>query len=261
MAAAADTGETVSNEAVSNTVRLAPGARLFSLKDHAYDKLREAIQAVRIYDAASDLRLDERTLADQLGISRTPVREAIARLAQEGLVEIVPRRGVFIVRKTREEILEMITVWAALESMAARLAAQRAHGAQIRSLRRLAAAFEADEARTRGDEYAETNIRFHQHILEIGGCAMLKDIADGLFVHVRAVRSRAMGESDRAGRSVADHRRIIEAIARRDADLAAARVREHTMGLYEHVRRSWDDLSKPPDPRGGTRSDRAGGRR
>ncbi len=240
MVATADAGE-----AVSNAVTLEPVAQSFSLKDHVYAELRRAILAARIYDEATDLRLDERTLADQLGISRTPVREAVARLAQEGLVEIVPRRGVFIIRKTREEILEMITVWAALESMAARLAAERASDAQIRSLRRLAAAFETDEARTRVDEYAETNIRFHQGILELGGCAMLKDIADGLFVHVRAVRSRAMRESDRAGRSVLDHGRIIEAIAMRDADLAAAQVREHTMGLYEHVRQSWDDFSEP----------------
>ena len=234
----ADAGGTV-----SNAVTLEPVAQSFSLKDHVYAKLREAILEVRIYDEATDLRLDERTLADQLGISRTPVREAVARLAQEGLVEIVPRKGVFIIRKTRDEILEMITVWAALESMAARLATERASAAEIGSLRRLAAEFEKDEARTHIDEYSEANIRFHQGILELARCSMLKHIADGLFVHVRAVRSRAMHESDRAGRSVTDHRLIIEAIEARDPDLAAARVRDHTMGLYEHVRRTWDDFA------------------
>ena len=230
--------------ALSNPVTLEPVAQSFSLKDHVYAKLRQAILDARIYDEATDLRLDERTLAEQLGISRTPVREAIARLAQEGLVEIVPRRGVFIVRKTRDEILQMITVWAALESMAARLATEQASDQEIASLRRLAAEFERDDARTHVDEYSEANIRFHLGILELGRCAMLKDIADGLFVHVRAVRGRAMHESDRAGRSVADHMRIIEAIESRDADLAAARVRDHTMGLHEHVRRTWDEFTE-----------------
>ena len=225
-----------------NAVSLEPVARNFSLKEHVYGELRQAILDARIYDDATDLRLDERTLAEQLGISRTPVREALARLAQEGLVEIQPRKGVFILRKTRDEILEMITVWAALESMAARLATERATDAEIASLRRLASGFETDAARAHIDDYSEANITFHQRILELGACPMLKNIADGLFVHVRAVRSRAMRESDRFSRSVVDHLHIIEAIERRDGDLASTRVREHTMGLHEHVRRTWRDF-------------------
>ena len=225
-----------------SAVSLEPVARNFSLKDHVYGELRQAILDARIYDDATDLRLDERTLAEQLGISRTPVREALARLAQEGLVEIQPRKGVFILRKTRDEILEMITVWAALESMAARLATERASDAEIASLRQLASGFETDSARAHIDDYSEANITFHQRILELGKCPMLKDIADGLFVHVRAVRSRAMHESDRVTRSVVDHMHIIEAIECRDGDLASTRVREHTMGLHEHVRRTWRDF-------------------
>lgn len=226
----------------SSPVSLEPVARNFSLVDHVHGELRRAIIDARIYDEATDLRLDERGLAEQLGISRTPVREALARLAQEGLVEIQPRKGVFILRKTREEILDMITVWAALESMAARLASGRASDAEIGSLRLLAAGFGKDDARAHTDEYSEANIKFHQRILELGDCAMLKDIADGLFVHVRAVRSRAMHESDRAGRSVVDHLHIIEAIEARDGDLASERVREHTMGLHDHVRRTWREF-------------------
>jgi len=232
---------TASSE-TQTAVSLEPVARNFSLKDHVYGELRQAILDARIYDEATDLRLDERTLAEQLGISRTPVREALARLAQEGLVEIQPRKGVFILRKTRDEILEMITVWAALESMAARLATERASEAEIVSLRRLASGFETTDARAHIDDYSEANITFHQRILELGKCPMLKDIADGLFVHVRAVRSRAMHESDRVTRSVADHLHIIEAIEARNGDLASTRVREHTMGLYEHVQRTWSEL-------------------
>jgi DNA-binding GntR family transcriptional regulator len=224
------------------TVSLEPVARNFSLTEHVYGELRQAILDARIYDAATDLRLDERTLADQLGISRTPVREALARLAQEGLVEIQPRKGVFILRKTRDEILEMITVWAALESMAARLATERASDTEIASLRRLASGFRTSDARAHIDDYSESNITFHQRILELAKCPMLKDIADGLFVHVRAVRSRAMHESDRVTRSLADHMQIVEAIEARDGDLASTRVREHTMGLHDHVRRTWRDF-------------------
>ena len=72
--------------------------------------------------SAGEVRLDERQLSLALGVSRTPIREAMTLLEQEGFLRTVPRRGVFIVRKTKKQIIEMIEMWAALESMAARLA-------------------------------------------------------------------------------------------------------------------------------------------
>ena len=98
----------------------------FSLKERIYDVLKEGIMAMDIYADDAKLRLDERQLSEQLNISRTPIREALARLEQEGLVRVIPRRGVFILRKSVDEILEMITVWAALESLASRLITERA---------------------------------------------------------------------------------------------------------------------------------------
>ena len=74
-----------------------------------------------VYRSRDDIRLDERKLAQDFGISRTPVREAMAQLESEGFVRSVPRRGIYVVRKTKREVIEMITAWAALESMAARL--------------------------------------------------------------------------------------------------------------------------------------------
>jgi DNA-binding GntR family transcriptional regulator len=227
---------------MSNGVKLKPVAVNFTLKDHIYDVLRDAILDMNIYDEATDLRLDERTLAEQLGISRTPIREALARLEQSGFVEIQPRRGVFVRRKSLDEVLEMIVTWAALESMAARLAAGRANDHDLRSLRKLAAKFSQNSASAHISEYSEQNILFHQRILELSGCVMLKTIADGLFLHMRAVRRRAMGESDRATRSVVDHMSIIEALEARNAVEAAELVCEHTMRLHDHVRKTWSRL-------------------
>ena len=113
----------------------------FTLKDHVYDMLRDAITEMDIYAADADLRLDERSLAEQLGISRTPLREAIARLERDGLVSVAPRKGVFVQRKSLEEILEMIVAWAALESMAARLATVQASDSEIATLRKIAAKY------------------------------------------------------------------------------------------------------------------------
>jgi DNA-binding GntR family transcriptional regulator len=227
---------------MARSVKLKPVAVNFTLKDHIYEVLRNAILDMNIYQEDADLRLDERKMAEQLGISRTPIREALARLEQDGFVEIQPRRGVFVRRKSLEEVLEMIVVWAALESMAARLVTENASDVELTSLRKLAAKYSQHAARADIAEYSEANIKFHQRILELSKCSMLKSVADGLFQHMYAVRKRAMGESDSAKRSVVDHMHIIEALESRDADLAGTLVREHTMRLHDHVRKTWTRL-------------------
>lgn len=219
--------------------KLSPIAVNFTLKDHTYGLLREAILDMNIYEEDADLRLDEREMAARLGISRTPIREALARLAQDGLVEIIPRKGVYVLRKSMNDILDMIVTWAALESMAARLATENASDDDIRTLRKFAMKHSVDAARADIEEYSEANIEFHQTILELSGCQLLKTTADGLFQHMHAVRRRAMGEADRAKRSVVDHMHIIESLEARDADLASRLVREHTMKLHDHIKLSW----------------------
>lgn len=209
-----------------------------SLKDRTYRILKDAISSMNIYAPDAELRLDERQLSERLGISRTPLREALVRLEQEGLVRVVPRRGIFIVRKTKAEILELITVWAALESMAARLATEHASAEEIASLRRLFTGFESGGAEAHIDEYSERNIQFHQAILKMSGCQLLLDTADRLFLHVRGIRTQTIHEADRAARSVIDHMQIIEAIEARDAGLASRLVREHAMSLAAHIDRN-----------------------
>lgn len=218
--------------------KLKPISSTFTLKDHIHEVLQSAIMDMNIYDDATDLRLDERKMAESLGISRTPIREALVRLEQDGFVEIQPRKGVFVRRKSLEEVLEMIVVWAALESMAARLATENASDTELNSLRVLAAKHSASAAPADIEEYSEANIKFHQRILELSKCTMLKSVADGLFLHMHAVRRRAMGESDRAQRSIVDHMGIIEALEARDADLSSRLVREHTMRLHTHIKRT-----------------------
>ena len=214
----------------------------FSLKDKIYDSLKQAITTMNIYAEDAELRLDERRLSEKLEISRTPVREALARLEQEGLVHIVPRRGVYIVRKTKVEILEMVTVWAALESMAARLICENAGDDEIASLRKMFSTFEGDQVQAHIDEYSETNIEFHQAILKLSGCNLLCDIADNLFIHMRSIRARTISEDDRAKRSIIDHMHIIEALEARDANLAERLVREHTLNLGAHIKKHVDYL-------------------
>ena len=220
-------------------LKLQPVNENFSLKDHIYEALKTAITSMNIYAPDADLRLDERRLAEQMNISRTPVREALTRLELEGLVKVLPRRGVFILRKSVDEILEMLIAWAALESMAARLATSKASDDEIGSLRHIFASLDKDRVHARIDEYSRQNIEFHFRILTISHCQLLSNLAGGLFVHMRAIRARTMTEEDRATRSVVDHIHIIEALENRNGDLAARLVREHTMNLHDHVQRHW----------------------
>ena len=205
--------------------------------DRAYAVLKDVIVSLNVYDQPDEVRLDERQLAQDLGISRTPVREAMAQLEREGFVRSVPRRGIFVVRKTRQEVIELITAWAALESMAARLITQIAAVDEIATLRKMFSKFENGELHAKLDEYSEVNIEFHQTIIRMSRNRVLTDLAENLFTHMRMIRRKTIGEEDRADRSIRDHMNIIQALESRDTERAEDLVRNHALGLAEHVAR------------------------
>jgi DNA-binding GntR family transcriptional regulator len=213
-----------------------------SLKRQAYAALKNAIAAMDVYGSPTEIRLDERRLAADFGISRTPVREAMAQLEREGFVRSEPRRGVYVVRKTKREVIELITVWAALEGMAARLITQQASDDEIASLRRMFATFENGAVRAHLDEYSQLNIEFHQTIIRLSRNDALIHLAENLFTHMRMIRRKTIGEKDRADRSIRDHMHIIEALEARDTARAETLVRDHALGLAEHVAKYADYL-------------------
>jgi len=225
------------------------------LKSQVYDALRLAISKMDIYSGAEPPRLDERKLAEKLGVSRTPVREALSRLEQEGLVENIPRRGSFLVRKSKQEIIEIIQVWAALESLAARLATQTASDAELRNFKshwesQVKNATESVSASTGGknsvvvsiDEYSESNISFHEHIMKMAGNRKLLETGRSLFVHMHAIRASTIHQSDRTTRSIIDHGLIIDSLVARRTEIAERLVRDHALELAEHVRINIDYL-------------------
>jgi DNA-binding GntR family transcriptional regulator len=221
---------------------LAPIDATPSFKHKAYTALKDAILAMDIYRSRDDIRFDERKLARDFGISRTPVREAIAQLEREGFVRLVPRRGVYVVRKTKREVIELITAWAALESMAARLIARTASPEKIADLRRMFASFDNGKVRARLDEYSDINIEFHQTIIRLSQNRMLINLAEDLFTHMRMIRRKTIGEKDRADHSIRDHMVIIEALEARSSERAGELVRDHALGLAEHMEHHVDYL-------------------
>jgi len=213
-----------------------------SLRDQAYTLLKSAIAETDIYDPRQELRLDERQLTTALGVSRTPIREALSLLEQEGFIRTVPRRGIYIVRKSKREIIEMIQMWAALESMAARLATQNASDAEIAKLRHLFDEFLNSPPSEHLGEYSDANIAFHTAIIALGGSQTIVDATRNLMTHVRAVRRATIMQNDRAARSITDHLNIIEALERRATELAESLARQHTLDLALHVERYCDFL-------------------
>src|ERR1700736_2426089 len=223
-------------------VSLAPLEDTSTFAERAYRALRDVIVSLDVYGQPGEVRLDERRLAQDLGISRTPVREAMAQLEREGFIRSVPRRGVYVVRKTKREVIELITAWAAMESMAARLITQNASDEEIASLRRMFATFENGKIRAHLDEYSELSIEFHQTIIRLSRNTVLVQLAENLFTHMRMIRRKTIGEKDRADRSIRDHMHIIEALETRATARAEELVRTHALGLADHVAKYADYL-------------------
>jgi DNA-binding GntR family transcriptional regulator len=136
----------------------------------------------------------------------------------------------------------MITAWAALESMAARLLTVTGKDEDIAQLRKMFTKFENGTLHAKLDEYSEVNIEFHQSIIRMSNNSVLIDLAENLFTHMRMIRRKTIGESDRADRSIHDHMNIIEALERRETERAEELVRTHALGLAEHVRKHADYL-------------------
>jgi DNA-binding GntR family transcriptional regulator len=155
---------------------------------------------------------------------------------------MVPRRGIYIVRKSKREIVEMIQMWAALESMAARLATLHATDEEIARLRHMFDQFRDSTPAEHIAEYSDANIAFHQSIVQLSKSQIILDTIKNIFIHVRAIRRMTISQSDRASRSIVDHLRIIEALEKRDTELAERLVRDHSLGLAAFVEANCDFL-------------------
>lgn len=205
-------------------------------KTKVYAALKHAIANMDIYSSPDPTWIDERQLSERLGVSRTPVREAIAMLEQQGFVKSLPRRGIIVLKKTKREVIEMIQAWAALESMAVRLICQRASDRDIARLRTIFQEFnDAHKPADYPHEYSTANIRFHQTMIELSGSQILAEMTENLVLHVRGIRQITIGRDDRASKSIVDHLNIIEALEKRDIAKAETYARDHTLGLADYV--------------------------
>lgn len=197
------------------------------LREQVLDLLRQAIVEHRLKPGQ---RLIERELVEQIGVSRTTIREVLRQLAAEGLVATIPQRGAVVAIPTEEEAAELYEVRAALESLAARRFVEHASDSQVHALR---AAFEqVEEVMSVGDDadvlaMIQAKDLFYDVLLKGSGNRSIHSILSGLTARVSVLRATSMSQPGRALASVEEIRAIVAAIEARDADAAAEACAHH----------------------------------
>jgi len=172
-------------------------------------------------------RVPEKLLCERLGISRTPLREALKVLASEGLLTLLPNRGARVARLTVDAVEELFPVMGALEALAGELACARASNDQIAEVRALHYQMALHHARGEILPYFELNQRIHEAILAAADNPTLKASYDALAGRVRLARYRANMSKPRWDQAMAEHEEMLDALSRRDGGRLAEVLRRH----------------------------------
>lgn len=202
------------------------------LRDVVFKTLREAILRGQLKPGE---RLMELRLANELGVSRTPIREAIRMLELEGLVLMVPRRGAQVAKITEKDLKEVLEVRIGLDELAIGFACERVTPEQLEAIRRAAEYFES--LITSGDltAVAEADVRFHDQIYEAAGNQRLNQILNNLREQMYRYRMEYLKDIKRRKKLTAEHRAIYEAIRLHDTETAKREIRNHVRQQEEAI--------------------------
>jgi DNA-binding GntR family transcriptional regulator len=216
---------------VANAILAPRAGEDASFADRAYYAIRELIVTLELPPGAV---VREPELTELLGIGRTPVREALRRLAQERLIEVYPRRGMFVSKVDVRDLVRLCEVRAALEPEAARLAAERATQADLAELRSLLG--ELDGRRRRDPRVLiDLDERIHRAIYHASHNPFLAETLEEYYTHALRIWMVALARTD-IGAAVGGHHAVLEAVVRGDGARAARLMREHVESFEEAVR-------------------------
>jgi DNA-binding GntR family transcriptional regulator len=215
---------TAETEGVTKVGIVAAGLDHRTLWQRVYDYLRDEILADRLKPGTV---LQEVALAQSLGVSRGPVREALGRLAAEGLVTIRPRRGAVVRALSKEEFVEAYQLREALEMMAARLAVPRLTADDVAVLQRLIEEMSAHADRGDVHGFFDANTAFHETFFDVAGNRMLKDAYNQLRSQIDRYRLRSLQLRGELRRSIAEHKAILRAAKAGDVEKTVHLVSEH----------------------------------
>lgn len=194
------------------------------LRELVFESLREAIIQGRLKPGE---RLMEMQLADEMGVSRTPVREAIRKLELEGFVVMIPRKGAYVAGISVKDIVDIFEVRAALEALAAGLAAERITDEELEDLERILVQISEVSDRKDLNAIVETDTNFHELIYRACRNERLVQIITHLKEQIQRFRTTSLSQPGRSKDALGEHRAIVEAISERNVELAQTLAREH----------------------------------
>ena len=220
-----------------NMTRIAPTA----LYQEVAERLRQRIFA---HELTPGTWIDEQKLAEQYGISRTPLREALKVLASEGLVELKPRRGCYVTEISRQDLDDIFPLMAMLEGRCASEAVKRIRPADVSALKAIHDRLEASARDGRIDAFFEANQEFHKKIQELAGNRWLLSVIQDLRKVLKLSRLHSLSLEGRLQQSLDEHRLIMAAIENSDAARAEQVMHDHLLSGREALAKMHDTQAK-----------------
>jgi DNA-binding GntR family transcriptional regulator len=212
---------------ISDTSTPGP-ARAQSLADEAYEAIRSLIVTLQLGPGQV---VDERGLVEQLGIGRTPVREALRRLAQEQLIDVYPSRGMFVSNVNARDLARLTEVRIMLEPEAARLAATRATTRERESLNPLLA--QLDRNPSSQQELMQLDERSHRAVYQLAHNPFLEATLEQYYTHALRIWHLCLEQTTRLEDAVHEHREILAAIRKQNPERAAETMQAHVLGFEQ----------------------------
>lgn len=204
----------------------------YSLRGRVFHKIREDILNGR-YKVNEELR--EVAIGEEMGVSRTPVREAFRQLELEGLIQIVPNKGAYVMGITAKDVKDIYMMRSLLEGLCARWAAENISDDQMQEMEENIFLSEFHASKGHAEQMAELDNRFHEILYEASGSKMLEHALKDYHQYVQRLRKRTLSTQNRSIASNAEHRAIMEAIKAGESEKAEKLANQHMINAYENM--------------------------
>lgn len=204
----------------------------YSLRGRVFDKLRDDILNGK-YEQNEELR--EAAIGEELGVSRTPVREAFRQLELEGLLKIVPNKGAYVTGITMKDVEDIYAIRSMLEGLCARWCTQHITQEKLEEMEENIYLAEFHESKNHVDQIAVLDNRFHEIMYESCNSKMLEHLLRDFHQYVYRVRKKTLSSNIRGKASNDEHRQIMEAIKNKDGDKAEALANMHIKNAYQNM--------------------------
>ncbi|WP_082812130.1 GntR family transcriptional regulator [Clostridium sp. Marseille-P299] len=204
----------------------------YSLRGRVFHRIREDILSGKY---SQDEELKENTIGMELGVSRTPVREALRQLELEGLVNIIPNKGAYVTGISEKDIHDIYVIRSYLEGLCAKWACEHITEQQIEALEEVIFLSEFHLKKEHYEQILELDNKFHELIYEASGSKILEHVLSDFHHYVQRMRKITLSRTERVSDSNAEHTAILEAIRKRDGELAEKLAHEHIIKTIQNI--------------------------